>query len=125
MFNLVAFFIVIFGGLNWFCIGLFQFDIIAGIFGSQAHFVSRFFYCIIGICAIYSIIALPIKKGRIYEPKPKEKQIDIESSEDDDEDDEQEEIKPKKSKSTKTQNSSKKKPQKKVTLTIDNAEVKK
>lgn len=125
MFNLVAFFIVIFGGLNWFCIGLFQFDIIAGIFGSQAHFVSRFFYCIIGICAIYSIIALPIKKGRIYELKPKEKQIDIESSEDADEDDEQEEIKPKKSKSTKTQNPNKKKPQKKVTLTIDNAEVKK
>lgn len=73
MFNLIAFFIVIFGGINWFCIGLFQFDIIAGIFGSQAHFVSRFLYCIIGICAIYSIIALPIKKGRIYEPKKKKK----------------------------------------------------
>lgn len=71
MFNLIAFFIVIFGGINWFCIGLFQFDIIAGIFGSQAHFVSRFLYCIIGICAIYSIIALPIKKGRIYETKKK------------------------------------------------------
>lgn len=69
MFNLIAYLIVIFGGINWFCIGLFQFDIIAGIFGSQAHFVSRFIYCIIGICAIYSVIALPIKKGRIYEPK--------------------------------------------------------
>lgn len=71
MFNLVAHLIVMFGGINWFCIGLFQFDIIAGIFGSQAHFVSRFLYCIIGICAIYSLIALPIKKGRIYEPKKK------------------------------------------------------
>ena len=71
MFNLVAYLIVMFGGINWFCIGLFQFDIIAGIFGSQAHFVSRFLYCIIGICAIYSLIALPIKKGRIYEPKKK------------------------------------------------------
>ena len=68
MFNLIAFLISIFGGINWFCIGLFQFDIIAGIFGSQAHFVSRFFYCIIGICAIYSLIALFIKKGRVYEP---------------------------------------------------------
>lgn len=71
MFNLIAFFIVIFGGINWFCIGLFQFDVIAGIFGSQAHFVSRFLYCVIGICAIYSIIALPIKKGKIYESKKK------------------------------------------------------
>ena len=74
MFNLVAYLIVIFGGINWFCIGLFQFDIIAGIFGSQAHFVSRFLYCIIGICAIYSLIALPIKKGRIYESKKKGKE---------------------------------------------------
>ena len=68
MFNLIAFLITIFGGINWFCIGLFQFDIIAGIFGSQAHFVSRFLYCIIGICAIYSLIALFIKKGRVYDP---------------------------------------------------------
>ena len=73
MFNLIAYLIVIFGGINWFCIGLFQFDIIAGIFGSQAHFVSRFLYCIIGVCAVYSVIALPIKKGQIYEPKKSKK----------------------------------------------------
>ena len=89
MFNLIAYLIVIFGGINWFCIGLFQFDIIAGIFGSQAHFVSRFLYCIIGICAIYSLIALPIKKGRVYEPKKKEKEN--ESNDENDESDEEDE----------------------------------
>ena len=71
MFNLITFLIMCVGGINWFCIGLFQFDVIAGIFGSQAHFVSRFLYVVIGIATICSLIALPIKKGKIYEKKPK------------------------------------------------------
>lgn len=128
MFNLVSFFIVIFGGINWFCIGLFQFDIIAGIFGSQAHFVSRFFYCIIGICAIYSIIALPIKKGRIYEPKNKQQQELQEDSDNNTEDDEQVSEKENDTESEEKSNDAKSKPKsnkkKKVTLTIDNAEIK-
>ena len=70
MFNLVAFFIIIAGGINWFCIGVFQFDIIASIFGSQAHFISRFLYTIIGLASIYLAIASPIKKWKIYSPKP-------------------------------------------------------
>lgn len=69
MFNLIAFFIVVFGGINWLCIGVFQFDFIAGIFGSQAHFISRFIYTIIGLFGVYLSIAIPIKKGKIYEPK--------------------------------------------------------
>ena len=84
MFNLIAFLITCVGGINWFCIGLFQFDIIAGIFGSQAHFVSRFFYVIIGLASIYSLIALPIKKGKIYEPKKKEDDMGLEEKEDED-----------------------------------------
>ena len=71
MFNLITFIIMCVGGLNWLCIGLFQFDVIAGIFGSQAQFISRFLYVIIGLCGIYSLIALFIKKGKVYEPKPK------------------------------------------------------
>ena len=73
MFNLITFLIMSVGGINWFCIGLFQFDVIAGIFGSQAHFVSRFLYVVIGIATICSLIALPIKKGNIYTKKPKNK----------------------------------------------------
>ncbi len=83
MFNLITFFIMCVGGLNWFCIGLFQFDIIAGIFGSQAHFISRFLYCIIGIATLISLIALPIKKGRIYMPKQKSSDEDTDPEEDD------------------------------------------
>ena len=69
MFSLISFLIVCVGGINWLCIGLFQFDLIAGIFGSQANFVSRFLYMIIGLATVCSLIALPIQKGKIYEPK--------------------------------------------------------
>lgn len=102
MFNLIAFLITCVGGINWFCIGLFQFDIIAGIFGSQAHFVSRFFYVIIGLASIYSLIALPIKKGKIYEPKKKEDDMGLEEKEDEDT-----EEKPKQKQASKSKKSAK------------------
>ncbi len=78
MFSLISFLIVCVGGINWLCIGLFQFDLIAGIFGSQANFVSRFLYMIIGLATVCSLIALPIQKGKIYEPKelPNKKNAD-------------------------------------------------
>jgi len=69
MFCLVSFLIMCVGGINWLCIGLFQFDLIAGIFGSQASFVSRFLYMIIGLATLCSLIALPIQKGRVYTPQ--------------------------------------------------------
>lgn len=65
MFNLIVFLITQIGAINWLCIGLFQFDYIAGIFGSQAHFVSRFIYTIIGLCCVYLLILLAIKKGNL------------------------------------------------------------
>lgn len=65
MFNLIVFLITQIGAINWLCIGLFQFDFIAGIFGSQAHFVSRFIYTIIGLCCVYLLILLAIKKGNL------------------------------------------------------------
>ncbi len=65
MFNFIAFLITQIGAVNWLCIGLFQFDIIAGIFGSQSHFVSRFIYTIIGLFSIYLIIYALVKKGKL------------------------------------------------------------
>lgn len=65
MFNLIAFVITQIGAINWLCIGVFQFDFIAGIFGSQAHFVSRFIYTIIGLCCVYMLILLAVKKGNL------------------------------------------------------------
>ena len=71
MFNLIAFLITQIGAINWLCIGIFQFDFIAGIFGSQAHFISRFLYTIVGLCSIYLLIYCVIKKGNLVLISPK------------------------------------------------------
>ncbi len=71
MFNLIVFLITQVGAINWLCIGIFQFDFIAGIFGSQAHFISRFLYTIMGLCSIYLLVYCAIKKGNIVLVGPK------------------------------------------------------
>ena len=65
MFNLFVFILVIFGALNWFCIGLFQFDVVAGIFGAQAAFASRFIYSLIGLAGVCLLTLAGVKKGTI------------------------------------------------------------
>lgn len=52
--NIVALTLLIVGGLNWLLVGLFQYDLVAGIFGGQDSMLSRIIYVIVGICAIYA-----------------------------------------------------------------------
>ena len=47
--------LVIIGALNWLLVGLFQFDLVAAIFGGQAALLSRIIYTLIGLAGIYSI----------------------------------------------------------------------
>lgn len=85
MFNLILMLILIAGAINWFIIGVFQFDIIAGLFGSQSVFLSRFVYTLIGIAGLYILLLLGIKKGNLdfrrkdcktqKQIKPKDKDI--------------------------------------------------
>ena len=65
MFNFVTLMIVVAGALNWFCIGVFQFDIIAGIFGTQSHFFSRFVYTVIGLAGFWILLVSLVKKGQL------------------------------------------------------------
>ena len=65
MFNFISLIAIIIGAINWFCIGVFQFDIIAGIFGTQSHFFSRFIYTLIGLLGIWFLIYTLIKKGQL------------------------------------------------------------
>ena len=62
MFVLVLFIVVLIGAANWLCIGLFQFDIIAGLFGNQSTFISRFFYSLIGLCGILLLLIALFKR---------------------------------------------------------------
>jgi len=52
---IVAILLVI-GGLNWGLVGLFEFDLVATIFGGQTAVLSRIVYTIVGICALYQAV---------------------------------------------------------------------
>jgi uncharacterized membrane protein YuzA (DUF378 family) len=51
----VALTIVIIGAINWAFIGLFQFDLIAALFGGVTSWGSRVLYTLVGIAGLYSL----------------------------------------------------------------------
>lgn len=51
----LALILVIIGALNWGLIALFQFDLVASIFGGQDAFLSRVIYGLVAIAGLYSI----------------------------------------------------------------------
>lgn len=50
-----ALILVIIGALNWLLVGLFQFDLVASIFGGQAAGLSRIIYALVGLSGLFSI----------------------------------------------------------------------
>lgn len=54
----LALILVIIGALNWGLIGLFQYDLVAALFGGQASLLSRIVYSLVGIAGAYSISLL-------------------------------------------------------------------
>lgn len=50
-----ALILVIIGALNWLLIGLFQFDLVAAIFGGSAAVLSRIIYSLVGIAGLWCI----------------------------------------------------------------------
>ena len=65
MLALFAFIITIIGSLNWLCIGFFQFDFVAGLFGTQSSIFSRLIYIIIGFASVFLTYAVIRYKGRL------------------------------------------------------------
>lgn len=53
----IALLLVIIGALNWLLVGLFQYDLVAAIFGS-ATVGSRIVYSLVGVAGLYSISLL-------------------------------------------------------------------
>ncbi|NLM43970.1 MAG: DUF378 domain-containing protein [Clostridiales bacterium] len=50
--------LVIIGALNWLLVGLFQFDLVATLFGGQDAVLSRIIYTIVGLAGLWSISLL-------------------------------------------------------------------
>jgi uncharacterized membrane protein YuzA (DUF378 family) len=53
--DVLAAILVVVGALNWGLVGLFQFDLVASIFGSGAM-LSRVVYGLVGLCGLYQAI---------------------------------------------------------------------
>jgi hypothetical protein len=57
--DLLALILVVIGGLNWLCIGLFQWNVLDNVLGAVSIVLERIMYVIIGMAAIYAGIRAP------------------------------------------------------------------
>ena len=62
--NLATLVLLIVGGLNWGLVGAFQFDLVAALFGGQEAFLSRVVYVVVGLSALWQIVALTRPSSR-------------------------------------------------------------
>ncbi len=58
MLDKIALILAIIGGINWGLIGIFQFDLVAWIFGGQSAIISRIIYTLVALAAIWCISLL-------------------------------------------------------------------
>ena len=54
----LALILSIVGGLNWGLIGIFQFDLVAWLFGGVDSIISRIIYTLVGLSALWCITLL-------------------------------------------------------------------
>ncbi len=55
--DIVAIILLVIGGLNWALVGIFNFDLVAAIFGDMSV-VSRIVYVVVGLSAIYLLAVM-------------------------------------------------------------------
>lgn len=53
--QILALILVIIGAINWGLIGLFQFDLVATIFGGQEAILAKIIYTIVGLSGLYAL----------------------------------------------------------------------
>ena len=58
MLDTVSLLLVIIGAINWLLVGVFQFDLVAWIFGGQGAIVSRIIYTLVGAAGLWCISLL-------------------------------------------------------------------
>ena len=51
----IALALIIIGGINWGCVGIFGLDLVAALFGGSAHAASRVVYILICLAAIWCV----------------------------------------------------------------------
>ncbi len=58
MLDKISLILVVIGALNWGSIGLFQFDVVAWIFGGQGAVISRIIYTLVALAGVWCLSLL-------------------------------------------------------------------
>ncbi|MDD7429767.1 MAG: DUF378 domain-containing protein [Oscillospiraceae bacterium] len=58
MMEKIALALMIIGGLNWGLVGIFEFDLVAWLFGGSVSLISRIVYVLIALASIWGITML-------------------------------------------------------------------
>lgn len=56
--DVIAEVLLVIGGLNWGLVGLFEFDLVAELFGGATTGLAKLIYILVGIAALYQVFAL-------------------------------------------------------------------
>jgi hypothetical protein len=54
--RIIAFVLTVIGALNWGLVGIFNFDLVAGLFG-QMRMITRLIYILVGISGIITLLS--------------------------------------------------------------------
>ncbi len=66
--DVTAVILLIVGGLNWGLVGIFDWDLVAAIFGDGSA-VARIVYSLVGVAAVYTLFVIPKMMGA-QQPAP-------------------------------------------------------
>ena len=58
MLDKISLVLVIVGAINWALVGIFQFDLVAYLFGGQSAMISRIIYTLVGAAGLWCISLL-------------------------------------------------------------------
>lgn len=58
MMDTISLLLVIIGAINWLLVGVFQFDLVAWIFGGQGAMLARIVYGLVGVAGLWCISLL-------------------------------------------------------------------
>ena len=67
MMDTISLLLVIIGAINWLLVGVFQFDLVAWIFGGQSAMLARIIYSLVGAAGLWCISLLFRDRERVME----------------------------------------------------------
>ena len=62
--KMITWILLIVGRINWGLVGLFQFDLVAALFGGQGSPLARVVYTLVGLSAIWQLLPMA-RAGRV------------------------------------------------------------